>query len=104
MRDPPGAQRYERDVLGIGVTQRRTSWTAAELIAETFPDPVWAVPGVLCEGLNLLAGAPKVGKSWFALDVEQGDALYLALEDPPRRMQDRLGKCSPDQSRPRRSR
>ncbi len=87
---------------------RRTSWTADQLLAETFPDPRWAVPGVLCEGLNLLAGAPKVGKSWFALDiavavasggkalgridVEAGDVLYLALEDTPRRMQDRLRK------------
>ena len=87
---------------------RRSSWRADELLAETFPEPRWAVPGVLCEGLNLLAGAPKVGKSWFALDVavavalggealgrfsvEPGDVLYLALEDTPRRMADRLRK------------
>ena len=53
-------------------------------------------------------GPPKLGKSWFALDivvavaaggkalghidVEPGYVLYLALEDPPRRMQDRTRK------------
>ena len=61
---------------------------------------------MLAEGLNLLAGAPKLGKSWFALNVatavayggmaldkiavERGEALYLVLEDPPRRLQRRL--------------
>ena len=75
------------------------------------------MPGVLAEGLNLLAGAPKLGKSWLALNVaaavayggmalskisvEKGEALYLALEDPPRRLQRRLrlslgGESAPD--------
>lgn len=103
--------RYERDVLGLWPKddqKRRTSWTADELMAEDFPEPRWAIPGILAEGLNLLAGAPKLGKSWFALnlavavaaggkalgriDVEAGDVLYVALEDPARRMQDRLRK------------
>jgi DNA-binding Lrp family transcriptional regulator len=84
----------------------RTSWTAVDLLAATFPEPRWAVPGILAEGLNLLAGAPKLGKSWLGLNVcaavaaggralgrvpvTRGDALYLALEDPPRRLQQRL--------------
>lgn len=86
--------------------QRRISWTAADLLAEEFPDPKWAVPGLFPEGLTLLAGAPKVGKSWLCLglalavasggralgsiNVEPGAALYLALEDTPRRLQRRL--------------
>ena len=86
----------------------RTSWTAAELMACDFPEPRWAVPGIIAEGLTLLAGAPKVGKSWLALglgvavatggkalgalDVTAGDVLYMALEDPPRRLQERLTK------------
>lgn len=84
----------------------RTSWTATDLLAAIFPEPRWAVPGFLAEGLNLLVGAPKLGKSWMAMnmcvsvaaggralghvEVEQGEALYLALEDPPRRLQQRL--------------
>lgn len=86
----------------------RTSWTAAELMAEDFPPTRWAVPGLLCEGLNVIVSPPKVGKSWFALNlavavasggvalgkvqVDQGSVLYAALEDTGKRLQDRLGK------------
>jgi RecA-family ATPase len=86
----------------------RRSWTAAELMAERFPDPCWAVPGLLAEGVVLLAGPPKIGKSWLTLglaesiasggkalgsiQVEPGAVLYLALEDTARRLQARLGK------------
>jgi hypothetical protein len=84
----------------------RTSWNAAQLLTADFPEPRWAVPGVVAEGLNLLVGPPKLGKSWFAMGlavavahggralgripVESGTSLYLALEDPPRRLQRRL--------------
>ncbi len=84
---------------------RRTRWTDAELMREEFPPPKWAVPGLLAEGLNLLAGAPKLGKSWLSLglaaaiangdpalgsiDVERGPVLYCALEDTGRRLQRR---------------
>ena len=83
-------------------------FTAVELAAATFPEPRWAVPGIVAEGLTLLAGAPKSGKSWLLLGlgwsvacgglalgrlrVEPGDVLYCALEDTPRRLQDRLDK------------
>jgi hypothetical protein len=81
-------------------------WSAADLLAADFPPVRWAVDGVIADGLTILAGSPKVGKSWLALGlavavasggtalgrvpVEQGDVLYLALEDPPRRLQHRL--------------
>ncbi|TPJ47459.1 AAA family ATPase [Mesorhizobium sp. B2-6-6] len=70
-----------------------------------FAPVAYVVPGVITEGLTILGGRPKLGKSWLALDVaiavasggnalgvrcEQGDALYLALEDNQRRLQDRL--------------
>jgi hypothetical protein len=86
----------------------RTSWTAAELMATDFPEPRWAVPGIVAEGVTVLAGPPKAGKSWLALglgvaiasggkalgviDVDAGPALYLALEDTGRRLKTRLGK------------
>ena len=85
--------------------ERRTRWTDAELLRQDFPPPRWAVPGLLCEGLNLLAGAPKLGKSWLSLgigaaiangdpalggiEVERGPVLYCALEDTGRRLQRR---------------
>jgi|GEM_PF-4354222 len=81
---------------------------AADLASMTFPEPKWSVPGILPEGYVLLAGKPKVGKSWLVLalavavasggralgsvQVEAGDVLYLALEDHPRRLQERLCK------------
>lgn len=82
--------------------------TAADLMAMKLPPPTWIVPGMLPEGVTLLAGKPKLGKSWMALGlgvavatggvalgtkrVEQGSCLYLALEDNVRRLQKRLGK------------
>jgi hypothetical protein len=99
------------------VDGRRSSWTARALVAHEFPELAYAVPGVLAEGLSLLAGPPKLGKSWLALNiataiafggvaldrinVRRGDVLYLALEDPPRRLQQRLrlvlrGNAAPD--------
>lgn len=82
-------------------------FTADELLDTEFPEPRWAVPGLICEGLNLLVGSPKLGKSWLCLglgvavasgnkaldkiDVEQGSVLYAALEDTPRRLKNRLG-------------
>jgi hypothetical protein len=86
----------------------RTSWTADELMATDFPPVRWAVPGLIAEGVNLLAGPPKVGKSWLSLglalsvaagvpalgsvEVEAGPVLYLALEDTGRRLKSRIGK------------
>lgn len=75
------------------------------LMGTQFPPIRWVVRGIIPEGLTLLAGKPKSGKSWLALgaayavaiggqtlgqNVEQGDVLYLALEDNQRRLQSRL--------------
>ncbi|UUN28215.1 AAA family ATPase [Streptomyces sp. FIT100] len=94
----------------------RTSWTADQLMAARFPEPKWAVPGILAEGVSLLAGPPKVGKSWLSLGlglavaagghafdsvpVQGGPVLYLALEDTPRRLQTRMGKLLGGQPAP----
>jgi len=79
--------------------------TADDLLSTKFPEPTWAVPGILPVGLALLGGRPKVGKSWLALQialavasggfalgqqVRQGRVLYLALEDSPQRLQSRM--------------
>ena len=90
------------------MSARRTSWTAADLMAQEFPPPKFAVPDLIVEGLNVIAAPPKAGKSWFALGVsaaiaaggvalgsirvEQGEAVYYALEDPARRLKERLGR------------
>jgi len=85
----------------------RLYWKATDLLAADFPEPKWVVPGLLPAGLGLLAGRPKLGKSFLALqlavavgsggmflgqNLQAGRALYVALEDSPRRMQSRLRK------------
>jgi len=83
-------------------------FTAAEIVAEKLPSVRWVIPEILPEGVTLLAGKPKMGKSWMGLDVgiaiatggvalgtkrvQRGDVLYLALEDNRRRIQNRLNK------------
>ncbi len=84
------------------------TFTARDLMALELPEVQWAVPGIVPEGVTLLVGKPKLGKSWLTLDlsiaistggvalgtkrVEQGACLYLTLEDNHRRVQRRLGK------------
>ena len=97
-----------------------TVWIPADDL-QRFPIPErkWAIPGVLPQGVALLAGAPKLGKSIFAMnlavaittgnqafgafEVEQGDVLYCTLEDGGfRRIKTRLAQhVGPDQHPPR---
>jgi hypothetical protein len=65
----------------------------------------YVVPGIIVEGLTLIAGKPKIGKSWLLLHAAiavarsgftlgeihcpEGDVLYCALEDNLRRLQSR---------------
>ena len=43
--------------------------TAAELHHEVFPELTEFVPGVVIEGFGILAGPPKLGKSWWTLNL-----------------------------------
>ena len=72
-------------------------WTARQLTNAEFPSPEWLIYGVLPEGLSLLSGKPKVGKSWLALSfcIEVArttgrPVLYFGLEDTKGRLKDRL--------------
>jgi hypothetical protein len=88
-------------------TWRQRVFTAASLQREEFPPLRYVVPGLLPEGLGMLAGRPKIGKSWMALDIalavateggtclgglepDHGDVLYAACEDSRRRLQSRI--------------
>jgi hypothetical protein len=91
-------------------TWRDNVFTASTLRTMTFKPVNWVVPGIIPEGLTILAGKPKIGKSWLALDValaitserfvlgeikpEQGDVLYAALEDNRRRLWKRVRKIT----------
>lgn len=92
--------------------------TAADLDGQVFPPIAYVVPGYVAEGVTMLAGKPKSGKSWMALDwslavaaggyafgdvpVQKGDVLYLALEDNPRRLQRRVRQLLGDAPKPAR--
>jgi len=91
-----------RDFRALGIDM-------IKLRGEDIPPLNYVVEPILPEGLVLWAGRPKAMKSWTALDltycvenglnflnhkVQQGSALYLALEDSKRRLKDREAKLS----------
>lgn len=74
---------------------------------------VFAVEGLISQGQYILAGSPKVGKSWLALELclaiskgeklldrptRQGSALYFCLEDSWQRIQSRLYELTDEPS------
>ena len=82
----------------------------AQTLMETdFQPPVEIIENLLFQGLHILAGSPKVGKSWLCLwlclqiakgepvwgrDALQGNALYLCLEDTYHRLKSRIQKIT----------
>jgi AAA domain/IclR helix-turn-helix domain len=80
--------------------------SAATLRTKVFEPIRFCVPKYIPPGCGILAGRPNLGKSWLMLDVglavasggnclnqvitEEGDVLYLALEDNERRLQSRM--------------
>lgn len=113
--EPPDAGSYEqgdafedpRDKAKPRVKVKVEKFDAVDLLAENIPPIRWAVEGFIPDGLSVLAGKPKLGKSWMALQfalaiaqggealgvkVDAGNVLYLALEDNKRRLQSRIVK------------
>ena len=79
--------------------------TMTDLFQTTYKSRVPVVEGLLHAGAYILAGAPKIGKSFLAAQiayhvstgqdlwgykVHQGTVLYLALEDDFQRIQNRM--------------
>jgi len=84
-----------------------TGFTVNELINMDFQPLNWVIEDILPEGLFILGGKPKQGKSILALNIGiavangdpvfnrktcEGAVIYLALEDVARRLQVRLLK------------
>jgi hypothetical protein len=84
--------------------------TFAALQDREFEPVKYVMPGYIAEGATLLAGRPKLGKSWLTLELafavasggscmgiqcEQGAVLLLALEDNERRLQSRAKRQWP---------
>ena len=81
------------------------------LMSRPLKPPNFIIDGLLSQGLHILAGSPKVGKSWLALwlavtvakgenvwgmPVQTGTTLYLCLEDSQLRIQNRLFEITED--------
>lgn len=81
------------------------------LMSRPLQPPNFVVDTLLSQGLHILAGSPKVGKSWLALwlavtvakgepvwgmQVKEGTTLYLCLEDSQLRIQNRLFDVTED--------
>ncbi|MCX5496177.1 AAA family ATPase [Kaistia dalseonensis] len=82
-----------------------STFTVSELLDRDFDPVSFVVPRFIPIGLTLLAGKPKIGKSWLLLNIaravaqggvlfgevtEPGSVLVLALEDNERRLKARL--------------
>lgn len=91
----------------LKISQKTKLWTIDELMTTTFPTRNWIIKDLLPDGLILLAGKQKTGKSWFVLQMllaisqgkpflghntQQTKCLYLGLEDGPERLQERVNK------------
>ena len=91
--------------------------TAKDLGDKEFPALRWVVDDLIPEGLTVLAGAPKIGKSFLCWNIalavaqqgvalsryevlEKKNVLYFALEDPQRQIQSRLHMIQPDMNLP----
>lgn len=100
----------EMNISKADIDVELTFKNAEDLGKTELPEINWIIPGYLPEGLTLLCGKPKSGKSWLALGLAvaiasggrafgsipmeeyRGKVLYLALEDNERRLKERLTK------------
>jgi hypothetical protein len=106
---PNAGDKLKYESAAISQQNWRSNITPASDLQSMKFEPVnYVLPGYIPEGATILAGKPKVGKSWLLLDLAlgvtadrftlgmlkpaQGDVLYLALEDTNRRLQRRMGK------------
>ncbi len=82
---------------------------AKMLMTTAIPPTRYIVEGLIPQGLHVLAGAPKVGKSfltlWLCIRIAKGEpvwefstnpcgTLYISLEDTPERIKLRISGMS----------
>ena len=91
--------------LELSSKARFDSIDGASLMEKDLPRKKFIINSLLASGLSIIAGSPKIGKSWLVLDwcvriakgedvwnlnTDSGTTLYLSLEDDESRLQDRL--------------
>ena len=109
------ATKLEFDLKQLEFEQQNLeSYSVFELLNMDIAPVKRFIPNLLPSGLTILAGPPKIGKSFFcwnmalaiatggiafsSIDLERSyNVTYLSLEDPPALLKDRLELISPDQ-------
>ena len=86
--------------------------SAAQLMEQPIEPREYVVRGLIPQGLSILGGAPKIGKSWLVLDlclhvatgepflgmpVSKGTAWYISLEDTQELIHRRLGTITDEE-------
>jgi len=99
---------FDADSHGIddGSKHQLETFTVADLMKKELPPLEEIIPQILPEGLTVLSGKPKTGKSYLVMDwglaiahgglamgqlpCKQGSVLYMALEGNERLLKERL--------------
>ena len=107
-----GAKSFQYFMEGVVIVRNNKKLTVID--GETLMDmrikPIsFCIDSLLPQGVSLLCGAPKIGKSWLVLDwcvriakgeevwnfkIAKGTTLYLCLEDNLSRIQQRLNEIT----------
>jgi len=101
----------EGEVTCVNIEMRMNDWAAPQIIASEqlyymdIPPTKWIIDGLLPQGLTILSGDPKIGKSYMAMGISlavvegrviwgrttlQCNTIYCCLEDTVSRVQKRL--------------
>lgn len=99
------AAKMKRRNIFMKENEKLTVIDGETLMDMKLPPTKFCVETLLPQGISILGGAPKIGKSWLVLDLcvriakgeaiwnlstQKGTTLYLCLEDPLNRIQQRL--------------
>ena len=90
----------------MSITKKKLTIIDGETLMDMRLEPIrYCIEGLLPQGVAMISGAPKIGKSWMMLDwtiriakgedvwnfkTTKGTTLYLCLEDNWNRVQSRL--------------
>lgn len=98
-------EEWQRELLRLSDPSYLKTVSMTELFDNVYQSRPPIIDGLLCRGMYLFVGAPKMGKSFlmgqiayhvstgtplWGFHVRQGTVLYLALEDDFGRLQERL--------------
>lgn len=108
-RKPETTAKMKRRNKSVKENEKLTVIDGETLMDMRLEPTAYAVKTFLPQGLCILGGAPKIGKSWLVLDLcvriakgkeiwnmetKRGTALYLCLEDSYARIQERLNNIT----------